>query len=75
MKLENYEVQSGDKWEPVKGTTVGMKAGWLSWTDGDSNGLARPGTWRPQTRMLKAPGQSGHSVITRQDIERHRQTH
>jgi hypothetical protein len=55
MKLEKYEIQIGDKWEPVTGTTVGLKEGWLSWTDGESNGLARPGTWRPRAPARKKP--------------------
>jgi hypothetical protein len=46
MKLQKYEILIGDKWEPVNGTTVSLKEGWLEWTDGSSSGLARPGTWR-----------------------------
>lgn len=46
MKLEKFEIKIGWQWQPVRGTTLGMKPGWLSWTDGESSGLARPGTWR-----------------------------
>jgi hypothetical protein len=48
MKLEWYEIKGypADTWEKVKGTTVGMREGWLAWKDGESEGLARPGTWR-----------------------------
>mgnify|MGYP001589394510 CR=1 FL=1 len=31
----------------VKGSTSGMKDGWLSWKDKDgATGLSRPGSWR-----------------------------
>ena len=51
MKLQKYEIKIGEEWYPVKGTTLGLKEGWLSWEDKDgASGLSRPGTWRKAVR-------------------------
>jgi hypothetical protein len=54
-----YEVKMGEDWHPVKGTTQGMKAGWLHWEDNDGcTGLSRPGTWRERATADRVGGQT-----------------
>jgi hypothetical protein len=46
-KLRAFEILVAGTWEKVKGTTNGVREGWLSWDDGQGcTGLSRPGTWR-----------------------------
>jgi hypothetical protein len=46
--LKTYEILIADEWWcKARGTTLGMEEGWLSWTDGESQGFSRPGNWRP----------------------------
>jgi hypothetical protein len=44
--LGRYEIKIAGHWYPVNGSTDGLEAGWLQWTDGEADGLASPGTWR-----------------------------
>jgi hypothetical protein len=53
--MKTYEIRIGDKWFKVRGTTTGLREGWLSWTDRESTGLARPGTWRPYVKSEPHP--------------------
>lgn len=60
--MKKYELKVGDTWATVKGTTLGMKDGWLYWEDSNGcNGLARPGTWREKTAAKKKVVTNGRS--------------
>jgi len=55
MALQTYEIKISDRWEKVKGTTAGMREGWLVWKDTEGcQGMSRPGTWRLYERKVKA---------------------
>lgn len=60
MSKPIYEIRDGNKWVRVKGTTAGLKIGWLHWSMRDgATGLARPGTWRerPGKAALREAGE------------------
>ena len=47
MALQKYEILISGEWYKVRGSTSGLKDGWLEWKDNEgAQGLARPGTWR-----------------------------